>query len=181
MVGNVSIKRPLCDHGASVRILPLPIARKVGLHNMIPTSMTLKLVDRLVQRPMGVIEYVSVKAENFYITADFVVIPEDQQTPIILGRPFLATGDVNISVKEWKLTFKVGENVVEFSLTGAMSEPMFESVYSVDMLEEAIEDAKDKCSEEHLKEDYEALPSILDENEGKNPPKIDLKPLPLLP
>ncbi|XP_074313998.1 uncharacterized protein LOC141649203 [Silene latifolia] len=116
MVGNVSIKKALCDLGASVSILPLPIARKVGLHDMIPTSMTLQLADRSVQRPMGVIEDVPVKVGNFYIPADFVVldIPEDQQTPIILGRPFLATGDVNISVKYGMFTFKVGENVLEF-------------------------------------------------------------------
>ncbi|XP_074306274.1 uncharacterized protein LOC141641514 [Silene latifolia] len=173
-VGNVSIKRALCDLGASFSILPLPIAKKVGLHDMIPTSMTLQLADRSVQRPMGVIEDVPVKVGDFYIPADFIVldIPEDQQTPIILGRPFLATGDVKISFKEGKLTFKVGGNVVEFSLTGAMSQPMFESVYSVDMLEEVIEDAKDKCFGEHLEEDYEALPPILDEVEGKNSPKV---------
>ncbi|XP_074293157.1 uncharacterized protein LOC141620098 [Silene latifolia] len=122
-VGNLSIKRALCDLGASVSILPLPIAREVGLHDMIPTSMTLQLADRSVQRPMGVIEDVLVKVGNFYIPADFIVLdsPEDQQTPIILGRHFLATGDVHISVKEGKLTFRVGGNVVEFSLTGAMS------------------------------------------------------------
>ncbi|XP_074300011.1 uncharacterized protein LOC141631209 [Silene latifolia] len=178
-VGNVSIKRALCDLGGSISILPLLIANKVGLHDMIPTSMTLQLADRSVQRLMGVIEDVPVKVGNFYIPADFVVldIPEDQQTPIIIGRPFLATGDVNISVKEGKLTFKVEGNVVEFSLSGAMSQPMFESVYSIDMLEEAIEEAKDKCSGEHLEEDYEALPPILDEVEGPIPPKVDLKPL----
>ncbi|XP_074299871.1 uncharacterized protein LOC141631046 [Silene latifolia] len=178
-VGNVSIKRALCDLGASVSILPLHIAKRVGLHNMIPTSMTQQLADRSVQRPMGVIEDVPVKVGNFYIPADFVVldIPEDQQTPIILGRPFLETRDVNISVKEGKLTFKVGGNVVEFSLTGAMSQPMFESVYSIEILEEAIEEAKDKCSGEHLEEDYEVLPPILDEVEGPSPPKVDLKPL----
>ncbi|XP_074300879.1 uncharacterized protein LOC141632215 [Silene latifolia] len=159
-VGNVSIKRALCDLGTSVSILPLPIARKVGL--------------------VGVIEDVPVKVGNFYIPADFVVfdIPEDQQTPIILGRPFLATVDVYISVEEGKLTFKVGGNVVDFSLIGAMSQPMFETVYSIDMLEEAIEEAKDKCSKENLEEDYEALPPILDEVEGSNPPKVDLKPFP---
>ncbi|XP_074283461.1 uncharacterized protein LOC141608009 [Silene latifolia] len=79
MVGNVSIKKALFNLGASVSILPLPIARNVGLHDMIPTSMTLQLADRLVQRPMGVIEDVPVKVGNFYIPADFVVldIPED--------------------------------------------------------------------------------------------------------
>ncbi|XP_074283318.1 uncharacterized protein LOC141607869 [Silene latifolia] len=128
-VGNVNIKRALCDLGASVSILPLPITKKVGLHDMILTSI-LQLADRSVQRPMGVIEDVSVKVGNFYIPADFIVldIPEDQQTPIILGRPFLATGDVNISVKEGKLTFKVGGIFIKFSLIGAMSQPMFESV-----------------------------------------------------
>ncbi|XP_074278525.1 uncharacterized protein LOC141602110 [Silene latifolia] len=139
-VGNVNIKRALCDLGASISILPLPIARKVGLHDMITTSMTLQLADRSVQRPMSVIEDVPVKVGNFYILTDFVVldIPEDQQTPIILGRPFLAIGDVNISVKEGKLTFKVGGNIFELSLIGVMSQPMFESVYSIDMLEEVI-------------------------------------------
>ncbi|XP_074298657.1 uncharacterized protein LOC141629581 [Silene latifolia] len=42
------------------------------------------------------------------------------------------------------------------------------------MLEEDIEDAKDKCSGEHLEEDYEALPPIINEVEGKNPPKEKL-------
>ncbi|XP_074266342.1 uncharacterized protein LOC141588819 [Silene latifolia] len=102
MVSNVSIKKALCDLGASISILPLPIARKVGLYDIIPTSMTLQLADRSVQRPMGVIEDVSVKVGNLYIPVDFVIldIPKDQQTPIILGRPFLTNGDVNISVKE---------------------------------------------------------------------------------
>ncbi|XP_074266512.1 uncharacterized protein LOC141589788 [Silene latifolia] len=179
-VGNVSIKKALCDLGDSVSILPLPIAKNIGLNDMIPTSMTLQLADRSVQRPMGVIEDVPVKVDNFFIPTDFAVlgIPEDQQTQIIIGRPFLATGDTNISVKEGKLTFKVEGNVVEFSLTGAISQPMFESVYSIDILEEAIEEAKDKCSGEHLEEDYEVLPPILDEVEGPSPPKIDLKPLP---
>ncbi|XP_074318855.1 uncharacterized protein LOC141655687 [Silene latifolia] len=81
--GLVSIRgeysAALCDLGASVSILPLPIAKKIGLNDMIPTSMTLQLADRSVQRPMGVIEDVLVKVGNFFIPADFVVldIPED--------------------------------------------------------------------------------------------------------
>ncbi|XP_074290650.1 uncharacterized protein LOC141617361 [Silene latifolia] len=73
MVGNVSFKKALCDLGASVSILPRPIAMKVGLYDMIPTSMTLQLADRSVQRPMGFIEDVPVKVGNFYIPADFMV------------------------------------------------------------------------------------------------------------
>ncbi|XP_074305779.1 uncharacterized protein LOC141641000 [Silene latifolia] len=61
MVGNVSIESALCDLGTSVSILPLPIAKQLGLSDMVPTTMTLQLVDRLVQHPKGVIEDVPVK------------------------------------------------------------------------------------------------------------------------
>ncbi|XP_074297060.1 uncharacterized protein LOC141627735 [Silene latifolia] len=78
-VGNVNIKRALCDLGASVSILPLPIARKLGLGNMISTSMTFQLANRSVQYPQDVLKDIPVKVRNFYIPADFVVmdIPED--------------------------------------------------------------------------------------------------------
>ena len=43
-------------------------------------------------------------------------IKEDINTPIILGRPFLATVGAIIDVKRGKLTFEVGEEKVEFFL-----------------------------------------------------------------
>ncbi|XP_074288437.1 uncharacterized protein LOC141613593 [Silene latifolia] len=163
MVGNPIIERALCDLGASVSILPLPITKKLGLlQDMVFTSMTLQLADRSVQYPKGVLEDVMVKVGNFYIPPDFVVldIPEDQQTPIILGRPFMAAGEVMIDVKNGKFSFNMGRNVVKFSLMGAMSKPMFESAYSVDILEEVIEETRDEHLGEDKEEDYEALPPL---------------------
>ena len=43
-------------------------------------------------------------------------INEDWHIPIILGRPFLAIAGAIIDVKKGRLTFKVGEEIVEFLL-----------------------------------------------------------------
>ncbi|CAN6713658.1 unnamed protein product [Malus baccata var. baccata] len=49
--------------------------------------------DRSVAYPRGIIEDLIIKVENLYLPADFVILDmdEDTQTPIILGRPFMAT------------------------------------------------------------------------------------------
>jgi len=140
MVGDLHVKSALCDLGASVSILPLPIAKKIGMEGLLPTRMTLQLADRSLKYPLGVLEDVPVKVGKLYIPVDFVVLdmPEDAQMPIILGRPFLATGGVVIHVQDGKLSFHIGEEMVEFSLTGAVSKPMQESACSIDIIEEGV-------------------------------------------
>ena len=48
----------------------------------------------------GVKEDVMVKVDKFIFQADFIVLhmEEDKEIPIILGRPFLATGRAMIDV-----------------------------------------------------------------------------------
>jgi len=48
---------------------------------------------------------------------------EDMRTPIILGRPFLATAGCQIDVKNGKLSFDVGDEHVEFNLFKASKFP----------------------------------------------------------
>lgn len=51
-------------------------------------------------------EDVLVKVEEFIFPADFVILdmPEDQDMPLILGRPFLAMSRGLIDVQNWNLT-----------------------------------------------------------------------------
>ena len=53
---------------------------------------------------------------------DFVVLEleEDRAALIILGRPFLATRQVLINVKDGELTLRVGEDKVKFNLYKSM-------------------------------------------------------------
>ncbi|XP_074293765.1 uncharacterized protein LOC141620920 [Silene latifolia] len=64
VVGGVPISRALCDLGASVSVIPLKVAKRIGIQNLTPTTMTLQLADRSVKRPMGVLEDVPVKVEE---------------------------------------------------------------------------------------------------------------------
>ena len=50
--------------------------------------------DRTLEKPKGIIEDVLVKVGKFIFQVDFIILDmeEDSQVPLLLGRPFLATG-----------------------------------------------------------------------------------------
>ncbi|XP_075475633.1 uncharacterized protein LOC142507907 [Primulina tabacum] len=59
-----------------------------------PSTITLQLADKSLTYPREIVEDVLVKVEKFIFPADFVILDmeEDQEMPLIFGRPFLATG-----------------------------------------------------------------------------------------
>ena len=100
-IGNAIFERALCDLGASINLMPLSIFKRLGLGEARPTTVTLQLADRSLNHPRGVIEDVLVKVDKFIFPAYFIVLDmeEDKEIPIILGRPFLATGRAMIDVQ----------------------------------------------------------------------------------
>nr|GEZ28558.1 reverse transcriptase domain-containing protein [Tanacetum cinerariifolium] len=94
------------------------IENKLSLPELSSTCMTLKLADRSISRPVGVIEDVFVKVGTFHFPADFVVVDfdADPQVPLILGRSFLKTGCALIDVYEGELTLHVGKEAVTYNL-----------------------------------------------------------------
>ena len=60
------------------------------------------MVDMTLAHPEGILEDVLIKVGKFFFLVDFVVInmEEDKQDPLLLGRPFLATGPTLIDVKK---------------------------------------------------------------------------------
>ncbi|KAK9666212.1 hypothetical protein RND81_14G168800 [Saponaria officinalis] len=144
VVGGVKISRALCDLGASVSVLPLNVARKIGMQDLVPTNMTLQLADMSVKSSMGVLEDVPVKVGKYLIPIDFVVldIPEDRHTPIILGRPFLATGGVLIDVKDGRLTFRIEGDKVEFHLPNLVKGPKQDQACTIEVIEEVVEEVQ---------------------------------------
>ena len=74
---------------------------------------------------------------DLYIPVGFVIleIEEDTQTPIILGRPFLATTECLIDVKNGTLSFDVGDDHVEFNLLKAVKYPsIFDECNKIDVV-----------------------------------------------
>ena len=90
----------MCDLGASINLMSLSIFKRLGLGEARPTTVILKLADRSLKHPRGVTQDVLVKVDKFIFMSYFIVLDmeEDKEIPIILGRPFLATGRAMIDV-----------------------------------------------------------------------------------
>ena len=118
-IGGIEIQKALCDSGASINLMPLSVARKLSLGELTPTTVTLQMADRTMAKPEGVIEDVLVKVGNFVFPVDFIILDmeEDSQVPLLLGRPFLATGAALIDMQKGVLTLRVGEEeAADFNL-----------------------------------------------------------------
>nr|GEX29755.1 reverse transcriptase domain-containing protein [Tanacetum cinerariifolium] len=105
---GMEICHALVDLGASINLMPLSIWKKLSLPELTPTRMTLKITDRSITRPKGVVENVFVKVGKFYFPTDFVVVDfeADPRVPLILGRSFLRTGRALIDVYGEEITLR---------------------------------------------------------------------------
>mgnify|MGYP000024876643 CR=1 FL=1 len=99
--------KALCDLGASINLMQLSIYKELGLGAPVPTAICLLMGDRIVKRPIGVLQDVLVKVESFIFPLDFVILDceVDSTVPIILGRPFLATGRVLVDMERGQMKF----------------------------------------------------------------------------
>ncbi|XP_050914652.1 uncharacterized protein LOC127129534 [Lathyrus oleraceus] len=99
-IGDRKSKKALIDLGESVCLMPLSIYKKLGIGTVQDTRMTLQFAYRSVRRPYGIVEDVLVKIDKFFFPVDFVILemPEDEEIPLILGRPFLETGRCIIDI-----------------------------------------------------------------------------------
>ncbi|GKD47179.1 reverse transcriptase domain-containing protein [Tanacetum coccineum] len=72
--------------------------------------MSLTLVDRSFQYPIGITENMLVEVGKFTFLVDFVILEmeKDSKVPLILGRNFLHTADAVIHVKQKQLNIGVG-------------------------------------------------------------------------
>ncbi|KAL9416753.1 hypothetical protein AB3S75_039861 [Citrus x aurantiifolia] len=126
IIGNCYFDKALCDLGASINLMPFSVFKKFGLGEPKATTVTLQLADRSIKYPRGIIEDVLVKVDKFIFPADFIVLDmtEDIELPLILGRPFLATGRALIDVQEGKLILRVQNEQVIFNVYTPIKYPI---------------------------------------------------------
>ena len=127
------------------------------------------MADRSLAYPRGVVEDVLVKVDKFIFPADFIVLDmeEDADIPLLLGRPFLATGRTLIDVQKGELTMRVQDEQVTFNVfsamkfsndeescfsvstfTGGDDLPLMLEQHSTDPLELSLREAGDESNEE---------------------------------
>ena len=117
-IGNCYFDKVLCDLGVSINLMPFLVFKKLGLGEPKARIVTLQLADRSIKYLRGIIEDVLVKVDKFIFPANFIVLDmaEDIELPLILGRPFLATGRALIDVQEGKLILRVQNEQVVFNV-----------------------------------------------------------------
>jgi hypothetical protein len=162
-IGSIYFERSLCDLGASVNLMPLSVYRSLGLGEAKPTTISLQLADRSIKRPKGIVEDVLVKVDKFIFPADFIILDmeEDSNIPLILGRPFLATGRALIDVYDGKMILRMDNEQVIFNMFKAMKHPLTsDTCCQVDALDELVTDVFHATNPE---KDHEANDAKLEE------------------
>ncbi|KAL4290705.1 hypothetical protein GQ457_14G017330 [Hibiscus cannabinus] len=124
---NYPIKA-LCDPGASINLMPKSVFRKLGIEEAKPTTVMLQLADHSYVQPEGKIEDILVQVDKFIFPADFLILDceANKDAPIILGRPFLATGRVLFDFGNDELIFRVDDQ--QFKIVAAKEEKLIETL-----------------------------------------------------
>ncbi|GJU71825.1 putative reverse transcriptase domain-containing protein [Tanacetum coccineum] len=144
----------LVDLGTSVSVMPFSTYTNLGLGVLSHTRLTIELADKTIKQPRGIVENVLVRIGKFIFPINFIIldIPEDDDVPLILGRPFLSTAHSKIDVYKRKITLRVGEEKLVFkSIKHATS-----IIRRVIMLKDL--DSKTKC----IGEDNESFDPLYD-------------------
>ncbi|XP_070007229.1 uncharacterized protein [Nicotiana sylvestris] len=121
-IGSYAFAKALCDLGASINLMPLAVYTKLGIDRARPTSMLLQLADRTVKRPTSILDDVLVQVGKFVFPADFVILDcqVDEEIPLILGSPFLATGRALTDCETGELKMRLNDEVVIFNIQQSM-------------------------------------------------------------
>ncbi|KAK4278475.1 hypothetical protein QN277_016316 [Acacia crassicarpa] len=110
--------KALCDLGTSINLMPMSIFKQLAIGEARPTTVTLQLSDCSLVLPEGKIEDVLVKVDKSIFPVDFIILDfeADHDVPILLGRPFMATGRTLIDVEKGEPTMWVDNDQVTFSI-----------------------------------------------------------------
>lgn len=122
--------------------MSLSMVKKLNCGEPKPTKMTLTLVDRSVTYPCGVLKEVLVRVDDLIFPIDFVILdmPEDVETPLLLGRPFLSMGRALIDVERGELILGFNKEKIVFNLFEAMKHTHEDlQSYQIDLIDELID------------------------------------------
>ncbi|CAL2246505.1 unnamed protein product [Prunus armeniaca] len=150
----------MLDLGASINVMPYSVYHELGLEGIKKTSIRLELVDHSIKYPKGIVEDILVQVNTLILPADFVVMDMednpygDRVDPILLGRPFMATVDTIIKVKDGTLSMTVLGETVQFKVFDALSQPSItlDTCFSIDVVD-------------HEKKSNDALKVVLTQEE----------------
>ncbi|XP_016206839.1 uncharacterized protein LOC107647256 [Arachis ipaensis] len=157
-IGGTKFTDCMCDLGACVSIMPLPIYEKLNLAPLKRSGARFVLADKSIVSIMGIAENVIVNIQGLLFPADFHILetpPIDSTKPssILLGRPFLKTVRFKLDAHSGVYSFESDEKLVKFTLEES-NKPILEaySIFWSNIVEDkVIEDDKEQGKEDSAK------------------------------
>ncbi|XP_024969653.1 uncharacterized protein LOC112509016 [Cynara cardunculus var. scolymus] len=124
-IGGKEIRKALCDLGTSINLMPLFVVNTLGIGEARPTIVTLQLANKSIVYPKGKIEDVLVQVYKLIFPVDFIILDfeADKDIPVMLERPFLATGRTLIDVHKGELTMRLQDQKVTFNVFNSLKYP----------------------------------------------------------
>ncbi|GKB25130.1 MAK10-like protein [Tanacetum coccineum] len=118
-LGNSEPFDTLADLGACVNIIPLYLFKKLNIRLLEENDHVFGLADGTMSYPIGIVRDVEVHIGRIKLLTNFYVIDmkKDPETPLLVGRGFLATANAVIDYRKAKIA--VGERITSSDGVGA--------------------------------------------------------------
>jgi hypothetical protein len=107
-----------CDIGSGANIISkVTYEYLFGNEPLYPTYIQLQMVDQSLRWSEGIAKDVLVNIQDYYVPADFLVLDMsgDEDTSIILGRPFLNTPNTVIYIGSRQIHFRLPKVCCQFN------------------------------------------------------------------
>ncbi|KAK4718040.1 hypothetical protein R3W88_016378 [Solanum pinnatisectum] len=124
-----------------INLMPYAIYEQLGLGEPKATTIRLLMADHSIKHLVGILYDILEKVDRFIFPTDFFSLDceIDAEIPIILGRPFLATGRALVDVESGELKFRVNKDEVALNVCKSMKYPSdIHVVSTIDFIDEAM-------------------------------------------
>ncbi|XP_025661355.1 uncharacterized protein [Arachis hypogaea] len=176
VIGGMKFMDCMCDLGACVSIMPLPIYEKLNLSPLKWSGARFVLVDKSIMLVVGIAENMLVNIQELLFLVDFHILetpPIDSDNPssILFGRPFLKTSRFKLDAFSGAYSFEVEGKVVKFTLDGA-KKPLHEvySIFRCDLIEEKMIEFNVGQEEEKVVKE----PKLLEHTQAKHAKELEI-------
>ncbi|XP_014503246.1 uncharacterized protein LOC106763588 [Vigna radiata var. radiata] len=107
-IGDMDVGRAMLDSGSSINMMPLFYLKKIEGLILKPSNIFVMVADGSTKMSIGMVEDVIVRVEHLEFLVDFIVMDMEtnERIPLILGRPFMKTAKVVISVHDERIMLK---------------------------------------------------------------------------
>ncbi|XP_025678921.1 uncharacterized protein [Arachis hypogaea] len=121
LIGGIKFTDCMCNLGACVSIMPLPIYERLNLSPLKRSGARFVLADKSIVSVVGIAENVLVDIQGLLFPVDFHIletplIDSDKASSILLGRPFLKTARFKLDAHFGVYSFEADGKVARFTL-----------------------------------------------------------------